>query len=568
MPVGRDGINDLLLRFDPLTVEHLGSNMYSQLPNAVAELVANAYDADATSIVVRVSGTGEDQQILVEDDGHGMSHFDVREKYLRIGRNRRNSDLEGLSESRLRKVSGKKGLGKLALFGIGHRIVVTTTRLGSSESLVVTMDWGDLIGTENGDYKPDARVEYAAEAEHGTTVMISRLTRESDIHPRFLAESLSRLFHYNDSEVSLTLVGRDGREIPVTRELRLDSIDTEFSWQIPDDLLSSAEALVNKDVSGQIISARKPLKTQMRGITVYVNGRLANEPEFFGASDSSYAYAYLTGYVEVDFLDTIKPDVVATDRRAITWENPVGAQVRVDLRRMVEEIAQQQRRWRQDRKKKEIQDKTGIEADEWLNTIKGPEQKPLKSLLGIIESDQTDMSSEDQVKMVEGLQGLAPPYADMVWRHLHPAIQHASESYFKSGDYHQALTEGCKAYVKELRERSEISYAAESELFGLALGESKNEGKGKPREGRRLRIAHGFISGDPAISGLSANNLENGQRDLSKAIWSAFRNPLAHETIDIIRKLEVITYHDCLDALSLMSHLCRRLDGAKPEEEE
>ncbi|WP_100467589.1 hypothetical protein [Mycobacteroides abscessus] len=40
--------SDLLLKFDPLTIEHLGSNMYSRLPNAVAELVANAYDADAT----------------------------------------------------------------------------------------------------------------------------------------------------------------------------------------------------------------------------------------------------------------------------------------------------------------------------------------------------------------------------------------------------------------------------------------------------------------------------------------------------------------------------------------
>lgn len=568
MSIGRDDINDLLLRFDPLTVEHLGSNMYSQLPNAVAELVANAYDADATSIVVRVNGTGGGQQILVEDDGHGMSHSDVREKYLRIGRNRRNLDPEGLSESRRRNVSGKKGLGKLALFGVGHHIVVTTTRAGSSESLVLTMNWDDLISTESGDYQPGARVEHSADPEHGTCVKISQLARQSDIHPRHLAESLSRLFHYNDSKVSLTVTGRDGSKIPVTRELRLESIDSEFGWRIPDDLSISADALANRDISGRIISAEKPLKAQTRGITVYVNGRLANEPEFFGAADSSYAYAYLTGYVEVNFLDTIKPDVVATDRRAIAWENQDAAQVRSNLRKMVEEIAQQQRQWRREKKEKHIEDKTGIKADEWPDTIKGPEQKPLKNLLGIIESEQTEMSNEDQAKMVEGLHGLAPPYADMVWRHLHPAIQRASEHYFKSGDYHQALTEGCKAYVRELREQSEISYATEHDLFGLALGEGKSEGKGKPREGRRLKIAHPFISGTPAISGLSANNLENGQRDLAKALWSAFRNPLAHETIDIIRKLDVITYHDCLDALSLMSHLCRRLDDAKPAEDE
>ena len=64
--------NDLLLKFDPHTIEHLGSNMYSRLPNAVAELVANAYDADATEISVRVIGSGESQRIVVEDNGHGI----------------------------------------------------------------------------------------------------------------------------------------------------------------------------------------------------------------------------------------------------------------------------------------------------------------------------------------------------------------------------------------------------------------------------------------------------------------------------------------------------------------
>lgn len=34
---------NLQLRFDPRTIEHLGIKMYSQLPYALAELVANAY---------------------------------------------------------------------------------------------------------------------------------------------------------------------------------------------------------------------------------------------------------------------------------------------------------------------------------------------------------------------------------------------------------------------------------------------------------------------------------------------------------------------------------------------
>ena len=39
---------ELVMSFDPKTIEHLGVKMYSHLPNAIAELIANAYDACTT----------------------------------------------------------------------------------------------------------------------------------------------------------------------------------------------------------------------------------------------------------------------------------------------------------------------------------------------------------------------------------------------------------------------------------------------------------------------------------------------------------------------------------------
>jgi uncharacterized protein (TIGR02391 family) len=544
--------SDLLLKFDPHTIEHLGSNMYSRLPNAVAELVANAYDADATTITVRVIGSGEDQRIVVEDNGHGMSHDDVRNKYLRIGRNRRGNEPIAKSESGRRTVSGKKGLGKLALFGIGRRIELATTREGSEQRLVVTMNWDDLIGTEDGDYQPNSISQSAAAEEHGTSVTVSQLTRSSDITPTDLAESLSRLFQYTDSAVTLEVVGRDGSIIPVTQELRISSVATEFIWHIPTDLPESSEDLASVGAVGVVIAAAKPLPTQMRGVAVYANGRLVNEPEFFGASDSSYAYAYLTGYITVDGLDAIKPDVVATDRRAVNWDQADAARIHGVLKRMVEEIARLRRQLRADKKKEQLEKETGVGHDEWVDSVIGPEKEPLRDLISIIESDDTDMSDEDRGKAVKNLRHIAPPYADLVWRHLHPSIQAACESYFKQGDYHQALVEACKQYVADLRSAAGLFNEAESNLFGKALG----EGHGK------LHFTDGFLVSKPAISGESAKNLENGQRELASAIWKAFRNPLSHEPIATIRTLGVISHKDCLDALSLMSHLRRRLDNS------
>lgn len=103
----------LEMRFDPNVITHLGIQMYSTLPPVISELVSNAYDADATRVVVRLNDNLEEKSIVIEDDGHGMSFNEINEKFLIIGRNRRKSEGEK-SRSGKRFVVGKKGIGKLA----------------------------------------------------------------------------------------------------------------------------------------------------------------------------------------------------------------------------------------------------------------------------------------------------------------------------------------------------------------------------------------------------------------------------------------------------------------------
>ena len=50
---------------------------------------------------------------------------------------------------------------------------------------------------------------------------------------------------------------------------------------------------------------------------------------------------------------------------------------------------------------------------------------------------------------------------------------------------------------------------------------------------------------------------------LSHAIWLAIRNPLGHETKEGFKDSGLYTEQDCLDALSLLSHLYRRLDNSE-----
>ena len=120
--------NKLELRFDPRTIEHLGIKMYSQLPYALAELVANAYDAGAENVTIQLyDNDPTNKSIVVIDDGDGMSYDEVNTNFLVIGRKRRDDD-KSRENSKGRRITGKKGVGKLALFGIGKTIRIATTK--------------------------------------------------------------------------------------------------------------------------------------------------------------------------------------------------------------------------------------------------------------------------------------------------------------------------------------------------------------------------------------------------------------------------------------------------------
>src|SRR5258708_6401825 len=126
------------LRISRLTVDKLGVKLYDKVSAVVAELVANSYDADAESVDVKLplstllaikdeEGHVIDQGyvIEIEDDGHGMTPKEAIDFYLEIGRDRRkHTGQGGKSRTKQRPVMGRKGIGKLAPFGICRRIEV------------------------------------------------------------------------------------------------------------------------------------------------------------------------------------------------------------------------------------------------------------------------------------------------------------------------------------------------------------------------------------------------------------------------------------------------------------
>lgn len=99
-------------------LNHLGLNLYSNTSAVLSEVVANAWDADATEVKIQIDG----DTITIADNGVGMDLSDINNKYLTVGYQKRSES--GESPNLHRPVMGRKGIGKLSLFSIANIVKV------------------------------------------------------------------------------------------------------------------------------------------------------------------------------------------------------------------------------------------------------------------------------------------------------------------------------------------------------------------------------------------------------------------------------------------------------------
>ena len=132
------------------TIDDLGVKLYSGFPAAIAELVANAWDADAERVDI-ITPNGK---IIIKDDGHGMNRDDIQNKYLTVGYRRRDHG-EKKTPKHERNVMGRKGIGRLALFAIANHIKVYSVKNGEKIGLELSYSEIEAAIDEGEDYYPE-----------------------------------------------------------------------------------------------------------------------------------------------------------------------------------------------------------------------------------------------------------------------------------------------------------------------------------------------------------------------------------------------------------------------------
>lgn len=331
---------ELVLTFAGNVVKHLGVQMYAGRPvPAIAELISNSWDADATKVEVRLplddawNPADRNQFIEVSDNGNGMNWDMVRDAYLDVGRDRREAEKTDRSPGG-RLLQGRKGVGKLAGFGIADIMEVQTVHkradvdIGKKTLIWFKLDLADLKKAARGPAPvdliyagPSNRAPKGGRTNTGTTVVLRRL------HPR-RAQNVDRF--YQSIAQRFLLIGPKFRVRINRKDLKEEHIKLQWRWP--------ARGWTSDEVSGCgsvqywigfTPQPRKQNEGDLSGILIYTRGKISQEATFFdisGGVTGQHGLRYLVGMVKVEWLDAgvDAPDLIATYRGSIAWESPQG----------------------------------------------------------------------------------------------------------------------------------------------------------------------------------------------------------------------------------------------------
>ena len=180
----------LAFSVDTHLLRELGSLLVGRDSTALVELIKNAYDADASVVVVHGERLGDHGVISVQDNGHGMTRDDFVSKFLRIaGRSKEG----GSRRSPLynRKYTGAKGIGRLSAHKLGERLTLESSpdrsvlgRLPSDVGFIADIDWSRIEKSTQSideakeiDVRPLA-IDDSSDENSGTLLTVNRLHSE------------------------------------------------------------------------------------------------------------------------------------------------------------------------------------------------------------------------------------------------------------------------------------------------------------------------------------------------------------------------------------------------------
>lgn len=403
------------MRINLNVLNHLGINLYSNTAAVLSEVVANAWDANAEKVDITI----REKEIIITDDGKGMSIEEMNDRYLNVGYEKRKEEGDVSQSPYERPYMGRKGIGKLSLFSIANTIKVESVQSNIKHGCIMAVEKIKKSISEDTDYIPDELSEKNLTLDnkigevdlkgHGTRITISDLKKGSHQVPRALRKRLARRFSIigNNYKFSVFLNGDE-----ISLEDRDYYHKIHYLWYFgnesknyidycKNDKLEYCECRPNEivvkhddkedkeyNLKGWIGTAihsgdLKDEYDNLNKITILVRGKLAQEDILEDFAEGGLFSKYLIGEIHADFLDiTGKIESATSNRQEIKKDDPRY----ISLKNFVyTELKHIQGIWTNLRKDKGVKEAIDIPAiQDWFHSLVGDDKNHAKKLFGKI----------------------------------------------------------------------------------------------------------------------------------------------------------------------------------------
>jgi len=339
-------------------IKHFGRNLYTSNPPAIAELVANAWDAYASKCKIFYN----DDDLLILDNGIGMTDDEFQDRYAKSGYIK-NFDIRIPNGFNKRPYMGKKGIGKFSAFSLTDQYVLYTKSIEDDKWKVIELQH-DILNTPQPtvaipikriDKLDDLEVKFNIKIDipTGTIIYLPNIKRKiTEKTITALNDLLPRRFSVttiiNDGNFSLSF---QGKEFDLKKHFYYDSIELVYYFGYTQEDIKKLFPKINDknihkadpptyNAKGWIATASLPadLKTEdgtkIKGVVIYINGKLADEDIFKNYPNDMHANAYVIGEVNADFLDTLAIDPVLSNREGLNHEIDEVIQLREYLQKI------------------------------------------------------------------------------------------------------------------------------------------------------------------------------------------------------------------------------------------
>ncbi len=382
-------------------LNHLGINLYSNVPSVLAEVVANSWDADSENVKIEIT---DHESIVISDDGHGMTEQDINERFLYVGFERRKNQT-AITPKHKRPVMGRKGIGKLSLFSIAEEIEVQSIKDNIKSRFQMKLnDIKKSIEDNDPAYFPVPLNGEAVDFEKGTKIILTKLKKRLIQTESSLRKRLARRFSILGEKSNFSICLNNNF---IKIEDREYFHKVQYLWHFGKNgakyknFCKNSEFEENREakfISGWIgsvkeVGALKEDGENINKISIMVRGKLAQEDILESYGEGGVYSNYLIGEIHADFLDEDeKEDIATSNRQAIFEEDDRFISLKAFLRGELKHI---QGKWIDLRNKSGT--KTALEIPRvkaWYAELSTDHRKRAQSLFGKINQMTFNLEEE------------------------------------------------------------------------------------------------------------------------------------------------------------------------------